>query len=165
MPPNRRVLLASVLLAGCATGVPVEHDTVVQGGGFTNVSGEARFVVRTVLAAESGNERQEVVGARCTALSSLYKAEFRSPTRLVVPNFGPQSPEITVSCTTEKLAGTATAKLVTRWDGPPGYPGPMWGPGWAPGWGPPWGPAWGAWGWPGPAFPVSDYPDLVVTLR
>lgn len=166
MPRNSAAALTALLLvAGCAVGVPIEQETVVPGGRFGNVSGEARFVVRTVLAAEPGAERREVVGARCTALSSLYTAEFASPSRLVVPNFGPQSPEITVSCTAGNLSGSATTKIVTRWDGPPGYPGPYWGPCWGPGWGGPgWG-GWGGWGWGAPAYPVSDYPDLIVAMH
>ena len=104
-------------------------------------------------------ERREVVGARCRALSSLYSAELVTPSRLVVPNFGPQSPEISVSCTAGELSGTVTTRIVTRWNEPPGY----WGAPWPYG---PYGPAWGpGWGWYGPAYPVSDYPDLNILLR
>jgi hypothetical protein len=161
MRRNSPAALAVLLLAGCATGVPVERQTVVAGNRFNNVQGEARFVVRTFLPGDAGGERREVVGARCTALSSLYQAELVSPARLVVPNFGPQSPEITVSCTAGALSGSATAKIVTRWDGPPAYPGGVWGPGWGPGWDG----GWGGWGWGGYGYPVSDYPDLIVPMR
>jgi hypothetical protein len=166
--PRSSLAAVALLLAGCASGVPVERQTVVPGGRFSNVSGEARFIVRTALEDAAGGPRREVVGASCTALSSLFKAEFVSPSRLVVPNFGPQSPEITVSCSAGGLQGSATTKILTRWDGPPYYPGwsPGWGPAWAPGWGPGWGADWGAgWGWPAPGYPVSEYPDLLVTLR
>lgn len=164
MPRSSLAAVAALLLAGCAAGVPVERQTVVAGDRFNNVQGEARFVVRTVLAAPgSANDRGEVVGARCTALSSLYAAELVTPSRLVVPNFGPQSPEIAVSCTAGALSGSATAAIVTRWDGPPAYPG--WGPGWGPGWDPLWGPAYPGWGWPAPSYPVSSYPNLIVPLH
>jgi hypothetical protein len=151
-------LLAAALLAGCAAGVPVERQVVVPGDRFANVQGEAALFVRTFLA-DAGGERREVVGARCHVLSSLYSAELVTPSRLVVPNFGPQSPELAVSCTAGELSGAGTIRIVTRWNEPPGYwgyPGPY-----APGWG--WyGPGWG---WDGPAYPISDYPDLNILLR
>ncbi len=115
------------VLAGCATGVPVERQVVVAGDRFTNVQGEAAFIVRTVLPVDENGARREVVGARCTVLSSLYQAELVTPARVVVPNFGPQSPQITVSCKAGALSGAGTARIVTRWDGPPPYPG-LWGP-------------------------------------
>ena len=91
-------------------------------------------------------------------LSSLYSAEIVTPSRLVVPNFGPQSPEITVDCTAGELAGSGTARIWTRWDDAPGY----WGG--YPGYGL-YGP-WGPWGWyGGPGVPVSDYRDLAVVMR
>jgi hypothetical protein len=154
---------AGLLLYGCASGVPVDRQTVVTGARFNNVQGEASFIVRTVLPAEARAERRELVGARCTALSSLYKAEFVTPNRLVVPNFGPQSPEITVTCAAGELSGRATARIVTHWEGPP-YPGWGWGPGWGPAWGAGWDPWYPGWGWYGSRFPVSDYPDLLVPL-
>jgi hypothetical protein len=145
-------------LAGCATGVPVERQVVVPGDRFAAVQGEASFVVRTFLAPEQG-ERREVVGARCAVASSLYSAEVVTPARLVVPNFGPQSPELDVRCTAGEWSGGGRARIVTRWNEPPGYWGPP-GP-----WGPAWGWGWGGWGWPGPAYPISDYPDLNILLR
>lgn len=153
-------LLALGLLAGCAGGVPVERQVVVAGDRFTAVQGEAAFFVRTFLEPEGG-DRQEVVGARCSVLSSLYSAELVTPSRVVVPNFGPQSPEITVTCRANDWTGSNTVGIRTYWDQPPGYwgpPGPYgpWGPGW--GWG-------GAGWWGGPAYPRSEYPDLRVTLR
>ena len=78
----------------------------------------------------------------------------------MVPNFGPQSPELVATCKAGDLAGTGRTRIVTRWQQSPwgwGYPGPGMGP-----WG--WGmPGWG--GWYEPSYPVSDYPDLIVTLR
>ena len=145
---------AALLVAACAGGVPVDRQTVVSGTRFDAVQGEAAFVVRTFLPEEAG-ERREVVGARCAIVSSLYKAELVTPSRLVVPNFGPQSPEITADCVAGELAGSGTARIVTSWRDAPGY------------WGSPWGfyrPY--AWGWyGGPGYPVSDYPDLRVVMR
>ena len=149
---------AVLMLGACATGVPVERQVVVPGSRFAAVSGEAAFIVRSFLPDQSG-ERREVVGARCEAVSSLYRTELVTPARLVVPNFGPQSPEIAVACTAGDLSGSATARIRTFWREPPGY----WG---YPGAGPygfyrPFG-----WGWSGGAgYPVSDYPDLAVPMR
>jgi hypothetical protein len=145
---------AALMLGACASGVPVERQTVVSGRRFDAVQGEAAFLVRTFLPDEQG-ERREVVGARCAVVSSLYAAELVTPSRLVVPNFGPQSPEITVDCAAGELAGSGTARIVTRWRDPPGY------------WGYPWGPFYRpyAWDWYGPGYPVSDYPDLAIVMR
>jgi hypothetical protein len=150
-------ILPAILLTACASGVAVERQVVVAGDRFANVQGEAALLVRTFLAPE-GQERREVVGARCTVSSSLYGAELVTPARLVVPNFGPQSPELGVSCRADDWTGSGVARIVTRWNEPPGY----------------WGyPAYGLYApfgfgfdWYGaPAYPVSSYPDLHVTLR
>jgi len=156
----RKVLLAAfgLALAGCASGVPVSRQVVVPGGQFQAVQGEAGLLVRTFVEDPSG-ERQEVLGATCDVVSSLYKASVVTPSRLVVPNFGAQSPVLTADCRADKLAGAANVRIVTRWQQPPGY----WGyPGW-------WGPWGGPWGWDspwgGPGFPISEYPNLLVMLH
>lgn len=157
-------LLLPLLLAACATGAPVTRQVVVPGGQFQAVQGEARFFVRSFLS--TGSQQQEVIGARCELVTSLYRTEFVTPARVVVPNFGPQSPEVTVACRTPDSAGSASTRIVTRWQQPPGvwgdpFFGPRGGP-WGPAWGPGWGP--GPWGWSGPGFPVSNYPNINVTL-
>jgi hypothetical protein len=145
-----------LMLAGCAATVPVERQVVVSGERFAAVQGEASLFVRTFLAPVEG-DRREVVGATCRVASSLYTAELVTPARLVLPNFGPQSPELEVSCMAGEWSGSGRVRIVTRWSQPPNVwgPGPYWGPGWG----------WDPWGWPGPAFPVSDYPDLNILLR
>ncbi len=148
--------ILAVLLAGCASGVPVERVAVVPGGRFADVRGEAALTVRTFVEDPQG-ERREVAGATCDVVSSLYTTRLVTPSRLVVPNFGPQSPQIGVSCRAGELTGAGRTRIVTRWVGPPGY------------WGYPYGPAFGGpfgpWGWYGPSVPVSDYPDLNVGMR
>jgi hypothetical protein len=148
------MLLPALLVAACASGVPVERQVVVPGGRFEAVSGEAALTVRTFVA---GEERREVLNADCDVVSSLYSARLVTPSRLVVPNFGPQSPELTVSCRAGDLTGSGRVGIITSWRGPPGYWGYPGYPYWP---GDPWG-----WGWGGPGFPVSDYPNLNVTLR
>lgn len=150
------VLAATLVLAGCASGVPVDRTVIVPGGRFTAVQGEADLTVRTVLPANGG----EVVGATCDVSSSLYKTQVVTPTRLVVPNFGPQSPELFLSCRAGDLAGRANVGIVTIWqDGAWGYPGVYGGP-WRGPWAGPWGPGWG---WPG--YPVSRYPNVRVVMQ
>jgi hypothetical protein len=156
-PSSRALAAATLVLAGCATGVPVERQVVVSGERFSNVQGEADLLVRTFLPGTVDGDRREVVGARCDVVSSLYRTALVTPARLVVPNFGPQSPDISVTCLADDLAGTGTVAIVTRWNRPPGYwgyPGAVWDP-W-PGYG---------WGWPGYAVPVSNYPDLFLEMR
>ena len=153
-----RALLAlpALLLAACANGVPVERQVVVPGDRFEAVRGEATFFVRTFLTPER-DTRREVVGADCDVMSSLYSAKLVTPARLVVPNFGPQSPELNVACRADGLSGTGRVEIITRWQEPPGY----WG---YPGFGLYPNYAWG-WGAYGPGYPVSDYPNLNITLR
>ena len=150
-------LLGLLAVAGCASGVPVEREVVVAGSRFQAVQGETRLTVRTVLPDGGG----EVVGATCDLVTSLYAAELVTPARLVLPNFGPQSPELSFACRAGELSGTGRAAIITRWQGYPGYWGPPVGPY------DPWrgGPFWGGWGWDGPGFPVSDYPDVSVVMR
>jgi hypothetical protein len=147
-------LAGLVALAGCASGVPVEREVVVSGSRFVAVQGEAELLVRTFLP-RSADERLEVLGARCQVVSSLYSAELITPSRLVLPNFGPQSPELNFSCNADGKSGQARARIITRWYD---YPG-AWG------WGPPGAFGWGGWGWAGPAYPVSEYPDVAIELR
>lgn len=162
MPRLRRaaataaLVTAVVALAGCASGVPVERQVVVPGGKFTAVQGEAALTVRTILPDDGG----EVVGAACAVTSSLYNATLTTPSRLIVPNFGPQSPELFFDCRAGDLAGTARIQIATYWrDGAwAGYPGPYYGGpyGWGGG---PYG-----WGW-GAGYPVSEYPDVRVVMH
>jgi hypothetical protein len=157
-------LAAAVLLAGCATGVPVENEVIVTGQNFANVQGEARLVVRTFV--EEADGPHEVLGATCQMVSSLFDATVTTPARLVVPNFGPQSPELVFECQAGELSGGARRKIVTTWQYPPGALAPGWGPGFGGPWGGMgWGAGWGGGWWAPPAIPVSRYPNVDVLLR
>jgi len=153
-------LLASLAVLGaCAGGVPVQQEVVVPGGGFAGVQGEARLTVRTYIEDAAG-ARNEVLGAHCDVITSLYTAVVVTPARLVVPNFGPQSPELRFDCRAADLRGTARRTVTTTWQYPPGYlatPYPLiyGGPGVF---------GWGGAGWYGPGYPVSRYPDVFVRL-
>ncbi len=161
MRPLRAAVLLAVL-AGCASGVPVERVVVVDGSRFDAVQGEAGLTVRTFLPAD-GDMRAEVIGAKCVVRTSLYTAELVTPSRLRLPGFGPQSPELEITCTADGFSGGETVGIETNWRYPPGYwpyPG-MYGPY---GWGYGGGAAFG-WGYGGGAVPVFYYPDAHVMLR
>lgn len=156
-----RLAMAAACLAGCAKGVPIQNEAVVAGGDFDAVQGEARLAVRTFLPDE-GDGRREVLGAACRLETSLYTLDFTTPTRLKLPNFGTQSPELDIACTARDWSGTARVEVRTDWDYPPGgygYAGYGYGPrGY-------YGGPYGGWGWPGGAVPRSYYPDVDVILR
>lgn len=162
------LLTAAALISGCATdraALPVERRVVVPGAEFAAVRGEADLVVRTFVEDAAG-ARAEVGGATCGVTSSLYRATLTTPARLVVPNFGPQSPELLLDCRAGELRGTATRDISTTWRYAPGYPvgypyryGPYAWPGYQGGFG-------GPLGWyDRPAYPRSDYRNVSVLLR
>jgi hypothetical protein len=70
-------------------------------------------VVRTVAPATAGG--QEIAGARCTASSALYRAEFTAPARLLLPDFGPASPPVTVVCRAGEAEGRAVSEPEPYW--------------------------------------------------
>ncbi len=154
----RRIAALGLVLgiAGCASGVPVEREYVVPGGGFSNVQGESRLNIRTFV--EQPDGPREVLGAACDVTTSLFAQPVTTPARLVVPNFGPQSPELAVTCRAGEFSGEARQRIVTRWQYPPRGAAPGWGARWG-------GPGWrGDW-WGQPAYPVFGYPDMRVILR
>jgi hypothetical protein len=155
-------LLAS--LGACAGGVPVQQEVIVSGTKFADIQGEARLTVRSYVEDAEG-ARNEVLGAECDVITSLYTARLVTPARLVVPNFGPQSPELRFDCRAADLRGTALRPVTTTWQYPPGYlatPYPFaYGRPGAYGWG---GGGWYGPGWYGPGYPVSRYPDVFIRL-
>ncbi len=150
----------AMALAGCAGGLPLGPDVVVSGSKFVAVQGEADLVVRTVIIDAEGRKR-EVAGATCDVESSLYSARLTTPARLRLPNFGPQSPVLTLTCAAGDLKGAGQVGIETYWRSAPGMYGGYYGPAYGP-WGWP-GPGWG--GFYGPSYPVSEYPDVHVILR
>ncbi len=153
-----------LMLPGCAAGLPLREDVAVSGQKFVAAQGEADVVVRTYVLDPAGKPA-ELGGAACQITTSLYDAKLTTPARLRLPNFGPQSPELFVTCAAEGLEGAARQDINTFWQGAPGfYGGPFYGPFYGPGWYGPgvFGPGWGM---PGPGYPVSEYPDVDVLLR
>jgi len=145
----------------------VQQEVIVPAGGFTGIQGEARLTVRTFVEDVAGT-RNEVLGAECDVITSLYTARLVTPARLLVPNFGPQSPELRFDCRAADLTGTARRRVTTTWQYPPGYlatPYPLaYGPPGTYGWGATGAFGWGGAGWYGPAYPISRYPDVFVRL-
>lgn len=160
--------LMALALAGCAAGQPIDRQVVVSGARFDNVRGEMATDVRTYITGEDGQSR-ELSGAACEVASSLYSTSLVTPARLVVPSFGPQSPELDVICAAGDASGSATVRPNTTWRYPPGYysapaVGVYGGTGGVAGVSLGWG-GWGGWGYGAPAYPVSQYPDVRVELR
>jgi len=166
--PRPLIPLLAAALAGCATGAPIDRQVVVSGARFDGVRGEMATDVRTYITGVDGQTR-ELLGASCDVSSSLYEASLTTPARLVVPSFGPQSPELDVACRAGESSGATTVRVSTSWRYPPGYygypaVGLYGGTGGAAGVSLGWG-GWGGWGYGGPAYPVSEYPDVRVELR
>jgi hypothetical protein len=155
-----RGLALALLLAGCsAGGLPPGPAVVVPGARFDGVRGESELVVRAHVEDAAG--RREIAGARCAVTTGLFETEVVTPARLVVPNFGPQSPTLRIACRAGALEGSAEQRILTRWRDAPGARGPY--PGYV---GIAVGGHWGGglWGWSGPSFPEFVYPDVSVPL-
>jgi hypothetical protein len=155
--------LALGALAGCApAGLPLEPTVLVPAPAGAVAQGQAEVLVRAFVAAPGG-DRREVGGAACALSSILFTTTLRTPARVRVPSYGPQSPTLVAACRAGELSGAAEQRIVTRWVRAPGaWPGP--GP-WGPPYGGPWGwGGWSGWGWDAPSFPVFVYPPLEVSL-
>lgn len=146
-------------LGGCASGLPLEEEVIVDGQRFVAAQGVADVVIRAYLPNAAG-EFGEIAGATCAVSTSLYDARVTTPARLVVPNFGAQSPDLDITCEALDKIGSAQQPIRTYWQSAPGYYG---GVGWGRGYGL-YGPGWGGYG-PQPSYPVSRYPEVAVVLR
>ena len=144
MPCDKAQVFGVLLtLAGCVGAAPMERQVVVSEPGFPTVS-EADLGVRA-FAVDAAGRRREVVGAHCDVSSELYSTRLTTPARLVVPNLGSRSPMLRFDCRADGLRGEAESAITTRWRTHPfGYQ---------------------AYGWEGPSYPVSAYPDVSVLLR
>ena len=112
-------LMAVIGVAGCvAPGVAPPGVATVRADRVANVaaplaSGETQVVVRTV-AAGSG---AETTGVACVAESPWSRASFASPARVLLPDFGPQSPPVSVTCRSGAGSGSAVARPQAAWEG------------------------------------------------
>ena len=99
----------ALLLVGCAQMAP-PGTTTVRVEPRSDVEpplarGETRLVVRAVSAEAPG---REFPGAVCDAISPYFASHFTPPARLLIPDYGSQTPEVTVSCEAGGASGRAT---------------------------------------------------------
>ena len=117
-----RTLVAVAGVAGCVAGcvapgaAPPGVDTVRAerraGVVAPLASGETQLVVRTV-----GAAGQELPGAACVAESAYFRAEFASPARILLPDYGAEAPAVTVTCRSGTAEGGAVAAPQAAWQG------------------------------------------------
>lgn len=111
---------AVIGIAGCvAPGVaPPGVETVraepKDGVAAPAARGETQLVVRAVPA---GTQGQELRGALCVADAPWFRAEFTSPARLLLPDYGAAAPVVTVTCRSGTASGTAAASPEAAWSG------------------------------------------------
>ena len=78
-------------------------------------SGETQLVVRAVPAGAPAG--QELRGAQCLAEAPYFRAEFASPARILLPDYGSEAPAVTVTCRSGTATGTAVAEPQAAWQG------------------------------------------------
>ncbi len=157
-------------IAGCvAPGVAPSDVDTVRAVDRTGVQapparGETQLVVRVVPA---GTRGQQLRGAACVAETAWFRAEFASPARVLMPDYGSAAPVVTVTCRSGTASGTAEAQPEPAWSGGlGGWPaigvsvgtGNAGGVGLGLGW---YGGGAGAAG----GVPVTRYQDLLVTVQ
>ena len=114
-------LMAAIGVAGCAApaaappGVETVRAERKAGVSAPLASGETQLVVRTLPAGAPAG--QELRGARCVADSPYFRAEFASPARILLPDFGAAAPAVTVTCRSGAATGTAVAAPQAAWQG------------------------------------------------
>lgn len=121
-----RLLAFSVALTGCvpmevttppvmvtpkfaanAVGLDVYARDRQRGNPVPRFRGQKTVSIRTQ-GKTSGGSFGELSGVPCTVDAGIYTASFRTPTNLVVPDYGPSSPAIFVRCVIEERSGSAT---------------------------------------------------------
>ena len=121
--PLRAAALA-LLLAGCAEMAPPGTTTVrVEPRSDAEpplARGETELVVRAVSADAPG---REFPGAVCDAVSPYFASRFMAPARLLIPEYGSLTPEVTVSCEAGGVSGRATVAPEATYSGG-GFGGP-----------------------------------------
>jgi hypothetical protein len=140
------IALVALALAGCGGGAYDWRSVAGGGGGLPQVamapSGEVvvppgrgawrGLAVRAFVAAPDG--WQEVTGARCTVTGAPYfRASLVTPSRLVLPDLGPDAPGLRAECETPTSWGSDTVAPVFDWpaeDRPNPVARAWWGGGW-----------------------------------
>jgi hypothetical protein len=113
-----RAAAVALLLAGCAEMAPPGTTTVrVEPRSDAEpplARGETQLVVRAVSAHAPG---REFPGAICDANSPYFASRFTAPARLLIPDYGSQTPEIMVSCEANGASGRATVAPQASYSG------------------------------------------------
>ena len=160
------VVLVALALAGCGGGAYDWRKVAGPGAGLPEVAmapagetvvppgrGAKRgLAVRTFVAAPEGGWA-EVSGATCVVTGAPYfRATLRTPSRLVLPDLGPDAPVLRAECGTAAAWGADTVAPVFGWpaEGRPNALERSW-----------WG---GGWWWGYQKTGPLSYPDLAVGL-
>lgn len=121
------MLLGTLGLLGCATaeiktppvqivpndragavGVDVYARARSRGNPVPRFRGQETVQVRT------WHKGSELSGVPCTLDSGVYKASFRSPANIVVPDYGPNSPAVFVRCESSTASGSVTVNAFNQ---------------------------------------------------
>ncbi|MFQ6553588.1 hypothetical protein AAD018_014720 [Aestuariibius insulae] len=89
-----------------AVGIDVYGTDRARGATVPPFRGQSVINVRAV---DRANRMAELTGATCTLRTDTYSATVTTPGRVVVPNYGAQSPVITATCSD----GTRQASTTT----------------------------------------------------
>jgi hypothetical protein len=109
-----------MLMAGCVVqeaappGVETVRAEAKEGVEPPVARGETQLVVRAIPAETQGLELR---GAACEADSPWFKAEFASPGRVLMPDYGAEAPVVAVTCRSGKAVGTGQAQPEPAWSG------------------------------------------------
>ena len=159
------LVLLALALAGCGGGAYDWRSVAGGGAGLPQVAmaptGETvvppgrgarrALAVRTFVSAPDG--WTEVAGARCVVTGApFFRATLVTPSRLVLPDLGPDAPSLRAECETATARGADVVAPVFAWPAE-GYPNPA-----ARAW---WG---GGWWWGFQKSGPLHYPDIAVGL-
>jgi hypothetical protein len=153
----RWIGLLAVVVAGCGgvqgggAGLPDVTARLAEDVVVPPRRGDLGVAVRSFVPGEGGSVR-EAAGSRCVVTAGPYRAAVETPTRVVLPDLGPDAPPVRADC----VGATARGSLAVA----PYYPWPedvkpsaleriLWGGGW-----------WRGYQESGP----MRYPDLDVVL-
>lgn len=96
-----------------ARGLDVYAGLRRPGAVVPNLRGQTSVEIRAFDRTGDGNSG-ELTGIPCTVDNNLYRANITTPATIVVPNYGPQSPNFQVSCRYGEREETVTAAIFNQ---------------------------------------------------
>ena len=93
--------------ASNAVGLDVYAGPRRRGNPVPAFRGQETLAIRATGAGSNG-QRKELSGVPCTLDAGVYSAAFTTPAKLIVPDYGPNSPAIFIRCTHEDQSGSMT---------------------------------------------------------